>query len=64
MRLVELVMKYNGAGYDTRLSRKVLWMARIRHIRTGPYTPAANDKAECFIQTLLRGRADVIPFSS
>lgn len=37
----------NGAAYKSR--RFV-----IRHIRTRPYTPRTNGKAERFIQTLLR----------
>ena len=29
----------------------------LRHLRTRPYTPRTNGKAECFIQTLLRSWA-------
>ncbi|POF28997.1 integrase-like protein [Roseibium marinum] len=41
-------------------------MARlsIRHIRTRPYTPKTNGKAERFIQTMLREWAYAIPFKS
>jgi len=35
-----------------------------RHIRTRPYTPRTNGKAERFIQTLLREWAYAIPYRS
>ncbi|MFG1225244.1 integrase core domain-containing protein [Xanthobacter sp. DSM 14517] len=57
-------MTDNGAGYIARLFRKVLRMLGIRHIRTWPYTPKTNGKAERFIQTLLREWAYAIPFPS
>lgn len=61
---VERVMTDNGAGYIARLFRKVLRILGIRHIRTRPYTPKTNGKAERFIQTLLREWAYAIPFPS
>jgi transposase InsO family protein len=61
---VERVMTDNGSGYVARLFRKVLRMLAIRHIRTRPYTPKTNGKAERFIQTLLREWAYAIPFRS
>jgi transposase InsO family protein len=61
---VERVMTDNGSGYIARLFRKALRMLRIRHIRTRPYTPKTNGKAERFIQTLLREWAYAIPFRS
>jgi transposase InsO family protein len=36
----------------------------LRHIRTRPYTPKTNGKAERFIQTMLREWAYAIPFRS
>jgi transposase InsO family protein len=57
-------MTDNGSGYVARLFRKALRMLGIRHICTRPYTPRTNGKAERFIQTLLRGWAYAIPFSS
>ena len=36
----------------------------LRHIRTRPYTPKTNGKAERFIQTLLREWAYAIPYPS
>ena len=43
---------------------KALRMLGIRHIRTHPYTPKTNGKAERFIQTLLPEWAYAIPFRS
>ena len=61
---VERVMTDNGSGYVARLFGKVLRLLRIRHIRTRPYTPRTNGKAERFIQTLMREWAYAIPFRS
>ena len=41
---VERVMTDNGSGYVAKLLRTL----RIRHIRTRPYTPKTNGKAERF----------------
>jgi transposase InsO family protein len=51
---VERVMTDNGACDRSRLFRQVLDGRTIRHIRTRPYTPRTNGKAERFIQTLIR----------
>jgi transposase InsO family protein len=61
---VERVMTDNGSGYVARLFQKALRMLTIRHIRTQPYTPKTNGKAERFIQTLMREWAYAIPFRS
>ena len=61
---VERVMTDNGSGYVARLFQKALRMLAIRHIRTRPYTPKTNGKAERFIQTLMREWAYAIPFRS
>jgi len=47
---VERVMTDNGAGNIARLFRKTLARLAISHIRTRPYTPKTNGKAERFIQ--------------
>jgi transposase InsO family protein len=39
-------------------------MLRLRHLRTRPYTPKTNGKAERFIQTLLREWAYALPYRS
>jgi transposase InsO family protein len=61
---VERVMTDNGSGYVARLFARVLRLLRIRHIRTRPYTPNTNGKAERFIQTLRRAKAYATAFPS
>ena len=51
---VERVMTDNGSAYVSKLFAKALRWLNIRHIRTRPYTPRTNGKAERFIQTALR----------
>jgi transposase InsO family protein len=48
------VMTDNGSAYKSRRFAKLLRRLGLRHIRTRPYTPRTNGKAERFIQTLLR----------
>jgi len=61
---VERVMTDNGPGYVSKLFQKACRMLRLRHIRTRPYTPKTNGKAERFIQTLLREWAYALPYRS
>jgi transposase InsO family protein len=70
---VQRVMTDNGAPYKSRVW--AAWCADhdLRHLRTRPYRPRTNGKAERFIQTMLREwayaasyqssthRADVLP---
>lgn len=58
------VMTDNGSAYVSRLFGKALRWMGIRHVRTRPYTPRTNGKAERFIQTLLREWAYAIPYRS
>ena len=51
---VERVMTDNGSAYRSHAFRRRLKEVGIRHIRTRPYTPQTNGKAERFIQTSLR----------
>ena len=51
---VERVMTDNGACYKSIAFRKTCKRLRLKHIRTRPYTPKTNGKAERFIQTSLR----------
>ena len=51
---VERVMTDNGSCYRSHIFRQALDAHAIRHIRTRPYTPKTNGKAERFIQTLIR----------
>jgi transposase InsO family protein len=61
---VERVMTDNGSAYRSRLFRMAVTDAGCRHIRTRPYTPKTNGKAERFIQSSLREWAYARPFSS
>jgi transposase InsO family protein len=51
---VQRVMTDNGSAYRSGLFRKAVADAGARHVRTRPYTPRTNGKAERFIQTSLR----------
>lgn len=61
---VERVMTDNGSGYVSKDFRAAVAEIRARHIRTRPYTPRTNGKAERFIQTMLREWAYGRPFQS
>ena len=61
---VERVMTDNGSAYRSKLFAKALQQAGARHIRTRPYTPRTNGKAERFIQTSLREWAYAKPYAS
>jgi transposase InsO family protein len=61
---VERVMTDNGSAYRSKLFAKALHRAGARHIRTKPYTPRTNGKAERFIQTTLREWAYAQPYRS
>lgn len=51
---VERVMTDNGSCYKSFAFRKACKRLGLRHIRTRPYTPKTNGKAERFIQSSLR----------
>jgi transposase InsO family protein len=61
---VQRVMTDNGAAYISRPFAALCAELKLRHIRTRPYTPRTNGKAERFIQTLLREWAYVRPYRS
>ena len=61
---VERVMTDNGSAYRSKLFAKALQTAGVRHVRTRPYTPRTNGKAERFIQTSLREWAYARPYLS
>jgi transposase InsO family protein len=48
------VMTDNGSCYRSKAFRKACAVLGLKHIRTRPYTPKTNGKAERFIQTALR----------
>jgi transposase InsO family protein len=51
---VERVMTDNGSSFRSRRYAKALRWLKIKHLRTRPYTPKTNGKAERFVQTSLR----------
>ncbi len=51
---VARVMTDNGSCYKSHAFAKACKRLRLKHIRTKPYTPKTNGKAERFIQTALR----------
>ena len=51
---VRRVMTDNGACYTSHAFRDACAELGLKHIRTRPYTPKTNGKAERFIQTSLR----------
>jgi transposase InsO family protein len=50
----EAVLTDNGVAYRSRRWREHCAELGLRHLRTRPYTPRTNGKAERFIQTVLR----------
>ena len=51
---VERVMTDNGSCYKSHAFAKACKRLKLKHVRTKPYTPKTNGKAERFIQTALR----------
>jgi transposase InsO family protein len=61
---VRRLMTDNGSGYLAHVFTAACQGALLRHLRTRPYTPRTNGKAERFIQTLLREWAYRRPYAS
>jgi len=61
---VERIMSDNGSAYKSHAFRDLLKDAGLRHVRTRPYTPQTNGKAERFIQTSLREWIYATPYQS
>jgi transposase InsO family protein len=61
---VRRLMTDNGPGYRAHVFTAACAGAQLRHLRTRPYTPRTNGKAERFIQTLLREWAYPVPYAS
>jgi transposase InsO family protein len=61
---VERVMTDNGSPYISGAHRIACHELGLRHLRTQPYRPRTNGKAERFIQTLLRRWAYYRPYGS
>jgi transposase InsO family protein len=49
---VERVMTDNGTGYRSKVHAAAIAELEIKHLRTRPYRPRTNGKAERFIKTL------------
>ena len=61
---IERIMTDNGAAYRSHAFRDTCRELGIRHLRTKPYTPRTNGKAERFIQTSLREWAYAAAYTS
>jgi len=61
---IERVMTDNGSCYKARAFAKACRRRGIKHIRTKPYTPRTNGKAERFIKTALAEWAYAQPFET
>ena len=61
---VRQLMSDNGSAYVSRDFAALCTRFRLRHLRTKPYTPRTNGKAERFIQTMLREWAYVVAYDS
>jgi transposase InsO family protein len=59
---IERILSDNGSGYRSRRFAAACAALRVRHLRTRPYRPCTNGKAERFIQTLLREWAYAMPY--
>jgi transposase InsO family protein len=56
------IMTDNGSGYCSKVHHAAITELGVRHIRTQPYRPRTNGKAERFIQTLQREWAYAIAY--
>ena len=61
---VARIMTDNGNAYRSHDFRDACARARVRHLRTRPYTPRTNGKAERFLQTVMRECAYAHTFHS
>jgi transposase InsO family protein len=59
---VQAVMSDNGSCYVSHRFKATCQKLQLRHLRTRPYRPRTNGKAERFIQTLLREWAYKRPY--
>jgi transposase InsO family protein len=57
-------MTDNGSAYRSHDFRNACRSAGVRHLRTRPYTPRTNGKAERFLQTVMRECAYARAFRS
>ena len=59
---VQQIMTDNGSCYRSAAFRKACARHGLKHLRTRPYTPKTNGKAERFIQSSLREWAYVLTY--
>ena len=62
--VTERLMSDNGSAYKSHVFAALLRERGVKHVRTRPYTPRTNGKAERFIQTSLREWAYAEPYTS
>lgn len=61
---VARVMTDNGSPYVSRAFVDALGAHQIRHVRTRPYTPRTNGKAEAMVKVLINSWAYAEPYES
>ena len=61
---IRRILSDNGSNYRSGVFARCCQWHKIRHLRTRPYRPCTNGKAERFIQTLIREWAYAVPFRS
>jgi transposase InsO family protein len=61
---VDRVMTDNGPCYRSRAFAKACLELGIKHLRTKPYTPQTNGKAERFVQTTIREWAYAVEYQT
>lgn len=61
---IDRVMTDNGTGYRSKVFAQACLELGTKHVRTRPYTPKTNGKAERFVQTSLREWAYAQPYVS
>jgi transposase InsO family protein len=61
---VRRIMTDNGSAYVSHVFAALCQQNALKHLRTRPYRPCTNGKAERFIQTLLREWAYKRPYRS
>ena len=61
---IRRVMSDNGAGYTSSIFRQARQALGLNHLRTRPYTPKTNGKAERFIKTMLEEWAYALPYKT
>lgn len=61
---IRRVMSDNGPGYKSDIFRQARQALGLKHLRTRPYTPKTNGKAERFIKTMLEDWAYALPYKT